>query len=127
MTPFEQRLAATPLHDIPPELRARILSAAQPGKSLPVFLLSLFKNIFSFPHPLAWGAVAAAWIAIVTLSFSGPRGHELYAVTPKDYKGHLPTAEEYLVQTLLRDQLLASLSSDQEPQIFISSPRREGL
>jgi hypothetical protein len=128
MTPFEQRLADTPHREIPAELRARILAAAQPGKTFPVLLVSFFTKIFSFPHPLAWGAVAAAWIAIAALNFTGPRGPELYAVTPKDYKGRLPTPGEYLVQFELRDKFIASLSrSADEFPIFVYYPRRENL
>lgn len=117
MTPLEQRLSATPRREIPAEFRARILAAAQPHPSVPAFLLSLAKSVFSFPHPIAWGAVAAGWIAIVALNFSGPRGEALYAVTPKDYKGRLPSAREYLVQMDLQRRFLIALAAeDLEPR-----------
>jgi hypothetical protein len=118
MTPFEQRLAATPRREIPAEWRAHILAAAtQPRRSFPAFLIATFKSIFSFPHPLAWGALAAGWVAIATLNFSGPRGEALYAVTPKDYKGRLPSAQEYIVQMDLQRRLLIALAAeDFEPR-----------
>jgi hypothetical protein len=86
MTPLEQRLSETPHRELPPGLRARILAAARPRPSFPALVLALLKNIFSFPHPMAWAAVAAGWAAIAILNFSGPRGPELYTVTPKDYR-----------------------------------------
>lgn len=127
MTPFEQRLAEIPPREIPPELRARILAAARPRPPFPVFLLSLAKSLFSFPHPLAWGALAAGWVAIAALNFTGPRGPELYAVTPKDYRGRLPSAQEYLAQFELRDRLLAYLSTnafDPQPVYYLRREER---
>ena len=128
MTPLEQRLAATPRREIPAGWRAQILTAAaQPRRSFPASLLSLFKSIFSFPHPLAWAAVGACWVVIAALNFSGPRGEALYAVTPKDYKGRLPTAQEYLVQLDFQQRLLLALAGDNlgpQPVYYL---RREDL
>jgi hypothetical protein len=116
MTPLEQRLSKTPHREIPAELRASILAAAR-SRRFPLRIPHFVFRIFSWPHPLAWGAVAAGWIAIAALNFSGPRGEALYAVTPKDYKGRLPTAREYLVQFQIRDRLLAYFATDVfEPQ-----------
>ncbi len=69
-------------------------------------------RIFTWPHPTAWRAVAAGWIAIAALNFSGPRGETLYAVTPKDFKGRLPSAQEYLVQMDLQRRLVAALEAN---------------
>jgi hypothetical protein len=118
MTPFEQRLAATPRNELPPALRARVLAAARPR----VFRMPA---IFAWPHPLAWGAVAAAWIAIVALNVSGPRGPELYAVTPKNYRGPAFTAEDYVVHLRLRDAVLASLDADSADAPFFTPIRSE--
>ena len=118
MTPLEHRIAATPRREIPAGLRAQILTAAaRPRRSFPSLLLALLKNFLSFPHPLAWGGVAAAWVAIAALNFSGPRGEALYAVTPKDYKGRLPSTQEYLAAMELQRRLLIALAADPlEPQ-----------
>lgn len=104
--PFETRLAATPRAGLPPELRGRILAAAR--ERAPRALAALL-----WPHPVAWGAVAAAWVAIAVLNFSGPRGPELYAVSPKEYRGRLPSAQEYLVRLETERRLLLALAAEQ--------------
>ncbi len=115
--PLEHRLAAIPHREIPSEWRSQILEAArQPRRSFPALLLAALKGIFSFPHPLAWGAVAAGWLAIAALNFSGPRGEALYTVTPKNYKGRLPSAQEYFVQMDLQQRLLLALAADNDPE-----------
>jgi hypothetical protein len=115
MTLFENRLADIPHREIPVELRARILAAARPRPSFFALLTAILKALFSFPHPLAWGAVAACWAVITILNFSGPRGEELYAVTPKNYGGPLPSAQEYFVRQAEEHSLLMSLLAGAEP------------
>lgn len=111
---FEQRLTAIPPREPPPELRARILAAAE-RPSFSTLLLSLAKFIFSFPHPLAWGAVAAAWITIAALNLSGPRGETL-AVTPRESRTDHPfSPHEYLVQFDQHQRLLDALRADLDP------------
>ncbi len=127
MTPFEQRLAAAPRREVPAELRARILEAAAPRRSFPAFLLFLAKSIFSFPHPLAWGAIAAGWVAIAALHFSGPRDEALYAITPKDFKGRMPSAQEYFVQMDLQRRLVAALEADDVEPRPVFYLRRQDL
>lgn len=78
MTPFERQLADTPLRDIPPSWRTRLL----PPPRRPSFAWLPFWRRLLWPHPLAWGALATCWIIIMALNFSGPRGPELYAVSP---------------------------------------------
>ncbi|CAN5517706.1 hypothetical protein BH09VER1_BH09VER1_51260 [soil metagenome] len=80
MTPFEQQLAETPLREIPAEWRARMLPPAPPAKERRDWRAALAGLLW--PHPLAWGAVAACWLVIVGLNFTGPRGPELYTVSP---------------------------------------------
>lgn len=120
MTPFEQRLAETPHRELPAELSTRILATGPQRPTFPVFLLSIFQETFRLPHPLAGGAVAAGWLAIAILNLSGPRGPELYAVTSREYRDRLPSAQDYLVQMELRDELIARLTAEtfEEQPIF---------
>ncbi|MBN8711837.1 MAG: hypothetical protein J0I10_20875 [Verrucomicrobia bacterium] len=75
MSDLEDQLAALPLADPPAALRTRVLAhaAEQSRKARHGFAAWLW------PHPVAWGAVAALWIVIFALNFSGPRGDALLA------------------------------------------------
>ncbi|HEY8901560.1 MAG TPA: hypothetical protein VIM61_14195 [Chthoniobacterales bacterium] len=109
MTPFERRLAATPRRDAPSELRARILAIAREAER-PAWRIVLARLLW--PHPIAWGALAAAWIAIAALNVAGPRGPELYTVSPPEYRDRLPAAREYFVQWEIERRLLARLEAE---------------
>lgn len=76
MTPFEKRLAEIPLREPSAEWRAAILAPIGNRKSK-------IQNLL-WPHPWAWGALAACWLAVAILNFSGPRGKGLYTVVPQD-------------------------------------------
>ncbi len=127
MTPFEKRLAETPLRPIPPEWRREILAAAQVPRSCWSFaaLLPAIQNPKSkiqnllWPHPYAWAALAACWIVIATLSFSGPRGPELYAVTPKGMTPVNISPETYVAHMQLRDAMLARAFPPETPVVII--------
>lgn len=114
LDPFEERLSATPRRELPPELRARVLAAAEEcaprdwRKALAACL---------WPHPIAWGAVAAAWVAVAALNFSGPRGEALYAVTPREYRDRLPSAQEYLARMDAERRLIALLAADRSQEL----------
>lgn len=103
MTPFEKRLKAIPPRRIPSEWRNEILSAPR----RPAFSLLLAKvEKLLWPHPLAWGALAACWLAIAVLCYSGPRGAELYAgdpakgsINPERYAAYLRLRDNYLKTT----------------------------
>lgn len=113
MTPFEQRLAAIPRTPPPDELRDRILAAARPARRHGfALLLGWVRAILSFPHPLAWGAVGAAWMVIAILNFSGPRGEALYAVTPSGYQIDAMSAQEYLAQIEAERRLILALEAE---------------
>ncbi len=75
MSDLEHQLAALPLAEPPAALRTRVLAQAaeQSRKARRGFAAWLW------PHPSAWGAVAALWIVIAALNFSGPRGDALLA------------------------------------------------
>ncbi len=93
MTPedsLEKRITAVPRREIPAEWRSRILAQATPKTPFAVILLGWLRAVFSFPHPAAWASVGAVWVVIAALNLSGPRGEELYAVTPKEFRGRMP-------------------------------------
>lgn len=75
MKSFEQRLAELPLNPPPADWRATILAAADEAQKR--------KKVIPFPaflrrHPIAWGALAACWLVIGFLNFSGPGNDDLH-------------------------------------------------
>src|SRR5271163_2289160 len=63
---FETRLKRQPQREIPRAWRREILDAARVSeRSRPLLAASLF-----WPHPKAWAALAAAWMAVVGLNFA---------------------------------------------------------
>ena len=114
---FEQRLAAIPHRELPPEWRTRILSTARAAERIP---WSTHLAALLWPHPLAWGALVTGWLAIAALNFTGPRGESLYAVTPATYRDRLPSAQEYLVEWETERRLIALLESE---SVVMSVPR----
>ena len=72
MKTFEEELAETPFREIPRQWEARMLPP--PRRSSLAFVW----EILTWPPPLAWGTVAACWLGIFLLNFSGPRGADLY-------------------------------------------------
>jgi len=75
MSDLEHKLAALPLAEPPEALRIRVLAreaerSRQDRRGFAAWL---------WPHPMAWGAVAALWLVIFALNFSGPRGDALLA------------------------------------------------
>ena len=103
---FEQRLSKTPLREIPASWREEILGAAHEdhrrnpgafgvlvtgkfvtmvgtaGPAVPKIGLRNLKLMMRnalWPHPFAWGALAALWLAILSLNHSGPHEDRLYA------------------------------------------------
>lgn len=83
---FEQRLQRQPLRPLPPEWRADILAAARAGTvpsplpPRPSSLVCLLRD-WLWPHPLAWGALAAGWALVVVLN-SAAGGPVLTAMGP---------------------------------------------
>ena len=83
---FEQRLQRQPLRPVPPEWRDEILAAARAGAApsslapRPSPLLSLLRD-WLWPHPVAWGALAASWALAVGLN-SAAGGPVLTAMRP---------------------------------------------
>jgi hypothetical protein len=117
--PFEELLARQPLQPPPAWLRANILRQARPPQ--PRTLAELVRD-WLWPHPVAWGALALAWIAVVTLSYpifvSGPEGPALAQRAP---------ASSPAVSAQLREQraLLHSLL-DVAPEEAVPTEPRPG-
>jgi hypothetical protein len=131
MTPFEKRLAKTPLRQPPGSWRSEILTRAERtrAQSLVAIFLAGIENPKSkiqnllWPHPAAWGALAACWLVIAALNLSGPRGPDLYAVTPAGIEPAEISTERYAAYLHLRDRLLA-YQSDSSPSILWLDPRK---
>ena len=86
MNRFEHRLAGLPLQPPPADWRDAVLAAAEAKdrrKVIPLFLRR---------HPVAWGALAACWLVIGFLNFSGPHGYDLHSLAGDP--GRMPTAAQ---------------------------------
>lgn len=80
---FEQQLRKQPLRTLPTEWRNEILSAAfavdpgstpsntreRSGQGRQGRFLEVLRGLL-WPHPVAWGALAAVWLAIAAINFS---------------------------------------------------------
>ncbi len=102
--PFEPRLAATPLRDLPPFLRTRVLAAAESRAR---------RWAWFWPHPLAWAAVVAGWMAIASLHFAGPTAREASTFVPPGETPPEVSTESYLAHVRVREIYLAG----EEPMI----------
>lgn len=122
MTEFENQIRRAALRSLPSEWREDILAAARPCRRprRTAFLVS-FRNPISalrnllWPHPAAWAVLAACWIVAAALCLSGPRGAELYAVTPPGFPRLEVSPELYAAYLKTRDRLL-SAPAEAEPQ-----------
>jgi len=78
----EETLRRIEWREVPPAWRGGILAAARgQARTAPTSLWALLHSL-AWPHPYAWGMLAALWLVIVALNFSGPRGNDLYAGNP---------------------------------------------
>jgi hypothetical protein len=96
---FEQRLAELPLNPPPADWRDAILAAAEAQER---------RKLLPFPsflrrHPVVWGALAACWLVIGFLNFSGPAGDDLHMVAKLPEK--TPSAQQ-VAEYFERRQLL---------------------
>ena len=66
---LEKRLQRQPLRQIPAEWRGEILSACAPMQKAPIAgSIPLWRLLFA-RFPVAWGALAAVWIALIAINF----------------------------------------------------------
>jgi hypothetical protein len=104
LDPFEARLAGQPLRTPPPEWRGEILAAAMGSQAASDRLQAgsaqrgFFTRIsdFLWPSPVAWGGLAAIWLAL--LAFNATPA----AKTPATAKASSLSAEQ--LQYAFRDQ-----------------------
>lgn len=70
---FEKRLSSQPLKGIPADWRAEILTAARKQQVQAVrhsaFGIPHWLSNILWPHPAAWGGLAAVWLVIFALNF----------------------------------------------------------
>jgi hypothetical protein len=132
---FEQRLKRRPLRQVPAAWRDGILAAAseaQPAKSSqPVarhsFLSVLNERLASvlWPHPVAWGGLAAVWIFIFAVNFS-IRDREPVLAEKAVPQSPEVTAELRQQQRLFAELMGANDSPDADrPKVFAPKPRSE--
>ena len=132
---FESRLQRQPLRQIPPDWRAEILAAAReaqaphhaPRSTRQSFLTTISHQLSTFfwPHPKAWGGLAAAWIFIFVLHFSARETSPMLA------KKSAPPSPEVMVELKKQQRMFAELVGSYEPavadqpRIFSPKPRSE--
>jgi hypothetical protein len=117
MTEFEKRLREIPLRRPSPTWRSEILCVAEArGTPTRPALSAVFQSLRNllWPHPAAWAVLAAGWLFTAVLSFSGPGGYSLWAVTPPGKEGLMVTPERFAAHANARDRLLAA-PSDETP------------
>jgi hypothetical protein len=68
---FEERLRATPLTGAPRDLRSQVLATARP-RSAKTLSITAFLRQFLWPHPWAWGGIAALWMIILGFRLATP-------------------------------------------------------
>jgi len=134
---FEKRLKRMPLRQVPAEWREEILSAAAKAHSVPraaavsgnSFLSGLNRRLAAilWPHPVAWGALAAIWILIFAMNFSvrdkTPVVAEQSNVPPPEMVAELQ-AQRRLYAELIGSSQNDSSDVDRQKR-FVPRPRSE--
>jgi hypothetical protein len=126
---FEKHLRRQPVKPIPGAWRAEILAAARPA-SRPAPRVSLLSTINSqlstllWPHPRAWGGLAAVWIFIFTVNFS------IRDEPPVMAGKSAPPSPEVIVELKQQQRMLAELiganqAREAELPRFLPLPRSE--
>ena len=108
MNEFEQRLRQVPLKASPPDWRAEILAAAQPvtptvARDLPRRAVQPWWQTLFWPHPKAWGGLAAVWLIILGLQLSQRDD------APVRTEKSAPPSAETLVELRQQQRMLAEL------------------
>jgi len=108
---LESRLQRTPLRQPPPEWRRQILVAANTSRrtssTRELTFAATLRELF-WPHPVAWGAMAAVWLMLA--------GIHLAMREPGSASRALPMASSSEAPTLmtLQRELLATLDQPAE-------------
>jgi hypothetical protein len=131
MNEFEQKISRQPLKRIPREWRAEILAATKsvsvPGRKefdAEAKMISWWRELF-WPHPKAWGALAAVWIFIFIVNFS--TRDKSPAVAEKISPPSPEVAVELKKQQLLFAELMGPRDwpDGDRPKTFSPKPRSE--
>jgi hypothetical protein len=117
---FEAQLARQPLRLPPVEWRQQILRAARiPRPAPPCREPICWWRQLLWPSPLAWGAVAALWVATVTIHLTTPRppgvGASAKAASPPQVDMALAEQRAWLDQ-ILQPSPVPAPSPGQLPQ-----------
>lgn len=136
MESFERRLKRQPLRQVPAEWRRDILAAASKAQSARhtqlgshTFLSRLNKRLMSllWPHPVAWGGLAAVWIFTAAANVSMQDRAPVVA-----QKAPAPSAE-VIAEVQQQHRLFAELLGENElspadrPKKIIPGPRSGSL
>jgi hypothetical protein len=111
---FEQRLKAQPFQPIPPDWREELLRGARRAASAPVASAPAtsprrWLHEWLWPSPVAWGALAACWVAVLVLNRAAlPSAAEL-----AETRANARLALAY--QALVRDFSAAESGVDARP------------
>jgi hypothetical protein len=128
---FEQLLKRQSLGQLPDGWREEILSAAKKAqprrRSSDTFLSMLKRRVSSvlWPHPVAWGGLAAIWIFIFVLNFSN-RDH-----VPVMAEKASPPSPEVVAELRQQQRLyvelmdMKDLSDADRQKVFVPGPRSE--
>lgn len=112
---FESQLQRQPLHGLPAEWRAEILSAAQEAAAQaeparPVTPSSWWRELL-WPCPQAWAGLAAVWVVILGLNWVNNRPVEGQTMTARREL----TPEERMAFIEQQKMLARLLESEPEP------------
>ena len=115
---LEQKLSRQPLREIPGEWRGKILSAARAAQEArhasrirhQSFLSTLNHQLSTvfWPHPKAWAALAAVWVAILALNLSARDTARVMA------EKSTPPSPEVVAELKQQRQLFAELVGARE-------------
>lgn len=135
MEPFEQRLKRQPLRQTPAGWREEILAAAREAQTprqlataqVESFFSILNRPLFSllWPHPVAWGGLAAIWIFIFAANYS------IQDQTPVVADKVSPPSPGVVAELRQQQRMLAELigatdSGDADrPKSVVPAPRTE--
>lgn len=136
---FEEKLKQQPLRPVPATWRNEILAVAREVDSqtaadtqeqrdvLPSRAWSFLRNLL-WPHPIAWGGLAATWLVIIGLNAasSDPAGAEVAHVTspPSSEQRQLLHEQEQLLAELIGQ---AEKAAAAEPKRRSAQPRSAAL